>query len=144
MAVSSPVRQRFSGNREELRHTREKHVISPRWLTYGKDSDSVDTKAILGRRLEFTRDLQRLQPNMSFKIKDLRDALASIGKSKGDAWGLGTKSDIASFSKTVAKRIQLLGRHVSQALCRNPRPAWILQLMAAHNNVGVASLTPYR
>eukprot|EP00971_Amphidinium_carterae_P120626 2390201-Amphidinium_carterae.1 len=68
------------------------------------------------------RALRLLQPNMSFKRKQLADAVQVVGKTK--SWFAGDPVLLREWTLESVGRLQLLLRHVSQAPHRRMVPKW--------------------
>ena len=139
-----PPRERWSGDVSALTDVLDKHLLSPGWLTYGKDRTTVDGASIVKHWANLFLDLYALHANMSFRLGDFGKALTTLAHRHSSKWLL-PDSQQGNVRDQVSMTLSLLCRHGNQALARKPQPKWLIQVLGMQGGAdalgaGVGSL----
>ena len=124
--ASSSSRARFDGDGSALLLILEEGISSPGVVQYSTVMNSKVDVGKLKVHGHMLRELHRLMPSLCFKRSTVEAALKSLAKK--DCFKLSALDQL-EFSSTVAKRLAVMCRHISQALSRSRKPRWATELM---------------
>ena len=77
---------------------------------------------------DLLNQLLECQPNLAFTPMAMKKILFGIAQQNQKAWRF-TDQDMEDFSSDVGQTLRLMCRHFAQAMSKNTRPKWVVQIV---------------
>ena len=118
-------RPRFSGTAEQLADAIAPSALSAVWLQYPEDCKTARLNMnVLRRHRRLLQALTRLMASLSFRKRDLEQAMSIVRERRSPNWGIALRDhEHGDWDATMAKRLRCMCRHLSQA--RSRRRSWV-------------------
>ena len=77
---------------------------------------------------DLLNQLLECQPNLAFTPMAMKKILFGIAQQNQKAWRF-TDQDMEDFSSDVGQTLRTMCRHFAQAMSKNTRPKWVVQIV---------------
>lgn len=135
MPASSGNRLRYYGGAEQLAGVIRPFANVPGFVKYSEDlKNSKLDRNELYKHTGLLYAFAQLQPNLSFRERDMRDALSIIAGEKKHKFKF-REGQGSEWVEAIQKRLRTMLRHVAQAQSKKTPAKWVGELLA--RGVGV-------
>ena len=127
----APRRPRFEGssqNDRRLYSVVREYMTTPTKIEYGETLTSKFDALALKKHGRFLWSLRDVQPNCSFKKKQMRVVMFNLARERREQWKFN-EADMIDFAERVGERVRAMATHLGAALRRQNVPRWAKQIL---------------